>query len=81
LRPASGSYIVGLDHVAAEGCGTLQVRGETLPVSDGCSEVVNHFLPAGSKRRQTSIGSNYIFIIYDSQIVVLFIDQFQNGNK
>lgn len=37
------SYIVGLDHVAAVGCGTLQVRGETLPVSDGYHEVVDQF--------------------------------------
>jgi two-component system response regulator LytT len=37
------SYIVGLDHVAAVGRGTLQVRGETLPISDGYREVVDQF--------------------------------------
>lgn len=37
------SCIVGLDHVAAVGRGTLQVRGETLPVSDGYREVVDAF--------------------------------------
>ena len=37
------SYIVGLDHVAAVGRGTLQVRGETLPVSDGYREGVDAF--------------------------------------
>lgn len=37
------SYIVGLDHVAAVGRGTLQVRSETLPVSDGYREVVDQF--------------------------------------
>ncbi|MGI4741883.1 MAG: LytR/AlgR family response regulator transcription factor [Janthinobacterium lividum] len=37
------SYIVGLDHVAAVGRGTLQVRQETLPVSDGYREVVDQF--------------------------------------
>ena len=37
------SYIVGLDHVAAVGRGTLQVRGETLPVSDGYREAVDAF--------------------------------------
>ena len=30
------SCIVGLDHVAALGQGTLQVRPKILPVSDGC---------------------------------------------
>ena len=37
------SYIVGLDHVAAVGRGTLQVRGETLPISDGYREGVDAF--------------------------------------
>jgi DNA-binding LytR/AlgR family response regulator len=37
------SYIVGLDHVAAVGRGTLQVRTETLPVSDGYREAVDAF--------------------------------------
>jgi two-component system response regulator LytT len=37
------SYIVGLDHVAAVGRGTLQVRSETLPVSDGYREAVDAF--------------------------------------
>ena len=37
------SYIVGLDHVAAVGRGTLQVRQETLPVSDGYREAVDAF--------------------------------------
>ena len=37
------SYIVGLDHVAAVGRGTLQVRAETLPVSDGYREAVDQF--------------------------------------
>jgi two-component system response regulator LytT len=37
------SYIVGLDHVAAVGRGTLQVRGETLPISDGYREAVDAF--------------------------------------
>ena len=37
------SYIVGLDHVAAVGRGTVQVRQETLPVSDGYREVVDQF--------------------------------------
>ncbi|MGI4864525.1 MAG: LytR/AlgR family response regulator transcription factor [Janthinobacterium lividum] len=37
------SYIVGLDHVAAVGRGTLQVRAETLPVSDGYREAVDAF--------------------------------------
>ncbi len=38
------SYIVGLDHVAAVGRGTLQVRQQTLPVGDGYREVVDQFL-------------------------------------
>jgi DNA-binding LytR/AlgR family response regulator len=37
------SYIVGLDHVAAVGRGTLQVSKETLPVSDGYREAVDAF--------------------------------------
>ena len=37
------SYIVGLDHVAAVGRGTLQVRTETLPISDGYREAVDAF--------------------------------------
>jgi two-component system response regulator LytT len=37
------SYIAGLDHVAAVGRGTLQVRTETLPVSDGYREAVDAF--------------------------------------
>jgi DNA-binding LytR/AlgR family response regulator len=37
------SYIVGLDHVAAVGRGTLQVKAETLPVSDGYREAVDAF--------------------------------------
>jgi two-component system response regulator LytT len=37
------SYIVGLDHVAVVGRGTLQVRTETLPVSDGYREAVDAF--------------------------------------
>lgn len=37
------SYIVGLDHVAAVGRGTVQVRQETLPVSDGYREAVDQF--------------------------------------
>lgn len=37
------SYIVGLDHVAAVGRGTLQVRAETLPISDGYREAVDAF--------------------------------------
>ena len=37
------SYIVGLDHVAAVGRGTLQVRTETLPISDGYREAVDGF--------------------------------------
>ena len=37
------SYIVGLDHVAAVGRGTLQVRQEILPVSDSYREVVDQF--------------------------------------
>ncbi|MGI4873920.1 MAG: LytR/AlgR family response regulator transcription factor [Janthinobacterium lividum] len=37
------SYIVGLDHVAAVGRGTLQVNKETLPVSDGYREAVDAF--------------------------------------
>ena len=37
------SYIVGLDHVAAVGRGTLQVAKETLPVSDGYREAVDAF--------------------------------------
>ncbi|NML66938.1 response regulator transcription factor [Hymenobacter sp. RP-2-7] len=37
------SYIVGLDHVAAVGRGTLQVAKETLPVSDGYRDAVDAF--------------------------------------
>jgi len=37
------SYIVGLDHVAAVGRGTVQLRQETLPVSDGYREAVDQF--------------------------------------
>lgn len=37
------SYIVGLDHVAAVGRGTVQVRQESLPVSDGYRETVDQF--------------------------------------
>jgi two-component system response regulator LytT len=37
------SYIVGLDHVAAVGRGNLQVRTETLPISDGYREAVDAF--------------------------------------
>jgi len=37
------SYIVGLDHVAAVGRGTLQVGKETLPVSDGYRDAVDAF--------------------------------------
>lgn len=37
------SCVVGLDHVAAVGRGTLQVRQETLPVSDGYREAVDAF--------------------------------------
>ncbi len=37
------SYIVGLDHVAAVGRGTVQVRQQTLPVSDGYREAVDQF--------------------------------------
>jgi len=32
-----------LDHVATVGRGMLQVRGETLPASDGYREVIDQF--------------------------------------
>ncbi|MDO7876837.1 LytTR family DNA-binding domain-containing protein [Hymenobacter sp. ASUV-10] len=32
------SYIVGLNHIQAVGRGTVQIKGETLPVSDGYRE-------------------------------------------
>ena len=37
------SYLVGLDRVAIVGRGTVQVRQQTLPVSDGYREVVDQF--------------------------------------
>jgi len=38
------SYIVGLDHVQAVGRGTVQLRGETLPVSESYREAFDrHF--------------------------------------
>ncbi|RZK30875.1 MAG: response regulator transcription factor [Hymenobacter sp.] len=37
------SYIAGLDHVAAVGRGTLQVKTVTLPISDGYREAVDAF--------------------------------------
>jgi DNA-binding LytR/AlgR family response regulator len=56
------SYIVGLDHVAAVGRGTRQVRGKTLPVSDDYREAVDAFLPAGSRTRPGNLAINYVFI-------------------
>ncbi len=37
------SYIVGLDHIQAVGRGTVQIAGQTLPVSDGYREVFDQF--------------------------------------
>ena len=37
------SYIVGLSHLQAVGRGTVQIRGETLPVSDGYREAFDQF--------------------------------------
>ena len=37
------SYIVGLRHLQAVGRGTVQIRGETLPVSDGYRETFDQF--------------------------------------
>ncbi|MBF9219772.1 LytR/AlgR family response regulator transcription factor [Hymenobacter ruricola] len=37
------SYIVGLGHIQAVGRGTVQIQGETLPVSDGYREAFDQF--------------------------------------
>ena len=37
------SYIVGLGHVQAVGRGTVQLRGETLPVSEGYREAFDQY--------------------------------------
>lgn len=37
------SYILGLNHIQAVGRGTVQIRGETLPVSDGYREAFDQF--------------------------------------
>ena len=37
------SYIVGLNHIQAVGRGTVQIAGETLPVSDGHREAFDQF--------------------------------------
>ena len=37
------SYIVGLTHLQAVGRGTVQIKGETLPVSDGYREAFDRF--------------------------------------
>lgn len=37
------SYIVGLNHIQAVGRGTVQIAGETLPVSDGYRETFDQF--------------------------------------
>jgi two-component system response regulator LytT len=37
------SYIVGLNHIQAVGRGTVQIEGETLPVSDGYREAFDQF--------------------------------------
>jgi len=37
------SYIIGLDHIQAIGRGTVQIKGETIPVSDGYREVFDQF--------------------------------------
>jgi len=37
------SYIVGLGHIQAVGRGTVQIAGETLPVSDGYREAFDQF--------------------------------------
>ena len=37
------SYIVGLGHIQAVGRGTVQIAGETLPVSDGYRETFDQF--------------------------------------
>lgn len=36
-------YILGLNHIQAVGRGMVQIRGETLPVSDGYREAFDHF--------------------------------------
>ena len=37
------SYIVGLGHIQSVGRGTVQIKGETLPVSDGYREAFDQF--------------------------------------
>lgn len=37
------SYIVGLNHLQAVGRGTVQIKGETLPVSDGYREAFDQY--------------------------------------
>jgi DNA-binding LytR/AlgR family response regulator len=37
------SYIVGLGHIQSVGRGTVQIAGETLPVSDGYREAFDQF--------------------------------------
>lgn len=37
------SYIVGLSHIQAVGRGTVQIQGETLPVSDGHRDAFDQF--------------------------------------
>ena len=37
------SYIVGLGHIQSMGRGTVQIAGETLPVSDGYREAFDQF--------------------------------------
>ncbi|WP_345237462.1 LytTR family DNA-binding domain-containing protein [Hymenobacter saemangeumensis] len=37
------SYIIGLDHIQAIGRGTVQIKGETIPVSDGYRETFDQF--------------------------------------
>lgn len=37
------SYILGLNHIQAVSRGTVQIRGETLPVSDGYREAFDQF--------------------------------------
>jgi two-component system response regulator LytT len=37
------SYIIGLNHIQAIGRGTVQIKGETIPVSDGYREVFDQF--------------------------------------
>jgi two-component system response regulator LytT len=37
------SYIAGLSHIQAVGRGTVQIQGETLPVSDGYREAFDQF--------------------------------------